>query len=92
MATENNKLNGWLKLLGMLVSLFVSILAMFFTMVKPAVGTTVAEQVKVETVRREEAIQKNYAWGTEEHKQIEIRLEKRLDRMESKMDRLLERR
>jgi len=64
---------------------------MFFTMVKPAVGTAVAEQVKVETVRREDAISKTVAWGTEEHKQIENRLEKRLDRMEGKLDHLLER-
>jgi hypothetical protein len=90
--TENNKFNGWLKLLGMIVALLLSVLTLFFTMVKPAVRDAVAEQVNIESAQREEAIQKNYAWGTEEHKQIENRLEKRLDRMEIKIDRLLEQR
>jgi len=88
MATENNKLNGWLKLLGVVAALFVSILTMFFTMVKPAVSDAVAAQIKIETVQREEAITKNYG----EHKDLENRLEKRLDRMEVKIDRLLEQR
>jgi Na+-transporting methylmalonyl-CoA/oxaloacetate decarboxylase gamma subunit len=89
---ENNKLSGWLKLLGVVTGLFLSILAMFFTMVRPAVRDAVAEQVKIESVQRVEAISKTVAWDTEEHKQIESRLEKRLDRMEVKIDRLLEQR
>jgi len=86
--TENNKLNGWLKFLGVVTGLILSMLALFFTMVKPAVSNAVAEQVKVETVQREESIAKNYG----EHKDLESRFDKRLDRMESKLDRLLERR
>jgi hypothetical protein len=84
---ENGKLNGWLKLLGMLVALFLSVLTLFFTMVKPAVRDAVAEQVKIESVQREEAITKNYG----EHKDLENRIEKRLDRMEGKLDKLIER-
>ena len=87
----NGKLNGWLKLLGAITGLFLSMLALFFTMVKPAVRDAVAEQVKVESVQRMEGDQKNYSWGSEEHKNLENRLEKRLDRFESKIDRLLER-
>jgi TolA-binding protein len=85
--TTNGKMNGWLKLLGAITGLILSMLALFFTMVKPAVSDAVAEQVKVESVQREEAIMKNYG----EHKALEDRLEKRLDRMEGKIDRLVER-
>jgi hypothetical protein len=85
--TENTKLNGWLKLLGMLTALFVSILTLFFTMVKPAVRDAVAEQLKVESIQRVESFRANEV----EHKDLEGRLEKRLDRVESKIDRLLER-
>jgi hypothetical protein len=88
---ENNKLNGWLKLLGMITALFISLLTLFFTMIKPAVNDAVADQLRVESVQREQAIAKNYTWGVEEHKQIENRIEKRLDRVEGKIDRLLER-
>jgi Na+-transporting methylmalonyl-CoA/oxaloacetate decarboxylase gamma subunit len=92
MATENNKLNGWVKFLGAIIGLVLSLLILFITMIKPAVQTAVAEQVKVETVQRVEGDQKNYSWGSEEHKNLENRLEKRLDRMEVKIDRLLEQR
>jgi len=88
MTAESNKLNGWVKFLGAIIGLVLSLLILFVTMVKPAVSNAVAEQVKVETVQREEAIAKNYG----EHKDLESRFDKRLDRMESKLDRLLERR
>ena len=88
MTAESNKLNGWVKFLGAIIGLVLSLLILFVTMVKPAVSTAVAEQVKVESVQREEAITKNYG----EHKALEDRLERRLDRMEVKIDRLLEQR
>ncbi len=91
MKIANGALSGWLKLLGMIVALLLSVLTLFFTMVKPAVRDAVAEQVGVEVVQRTGAVQKSYDWNTEEHKQIENRLEKRLDRMETKIDHLLER-
>lgn len=78
----NGKMNGWLKFLGVVTGLILSMLALFFTMIKPAVSTAVADQIQVEVIQRVEAVQKNYAWGIEEHKQIETRIEKRLDRME----------
>jgi hypothetical protein len=83
----NGTMNGWLKLLGAITGLILSMLALFFTMVKPAVRDAVAAQVEVEVVQREEAIAKNYG----EHKDLENRLEKRLDRIEVKLDRALER-
>ncbi len=82
--SENAKLNGWLKLLGMLTALFVSILTLFFTMVKPAVRDAVAEQIKFESIQRVESFRANEI----EHKDLENRLEKRLDRMDSKVDRV----
>lgn len=88
MATDNNKLNGWLKLLGVVTGLILSMLALFFTMVRPAVRDAVAAQIEVEVFQREASITKNYG----EHKDLESRLEKRLDKMEAKIDRLLERR
>jgi len=85
--TTNGTMNGWLKLLGAITGLILSMLALFFTMIKPAVRDAVAAQVEVEVVQREQAITKNYG----EHKDLENRLEKRLDRIEAKLDRALER-
>jgi hypothetical protein len=85
--TTNGKMNGWLKLLGAITGLILSMLALFFTMVKPAVSTAVADQLKAETVQWEGGLAKNYG----EHKALEDRLEKRLDRMEGKLDHLIER-
>ena len=83
----NGKLNGWIKLIGTVIGLILSMLALFFTMVKPAVSTAVAEQIKFESTQRIESFRANEV----EHKDLENRLEKRLDRVESKIDRLLER-
>ncbi len=85
--TENGKVNGWLKLLGTVVTLILSMLALFFTMIRPAVSNAVAEQLKTEAEVRQTEDQKNYG----DHQRMEDRLDKRLDRMERKLDDLLER-
>jgi hypothetical protein len=96
--TTNGTMNGWLKLLGVITGLILSMFALFFTMIKPAVEAAVFEQIRVEAIQRIEADLKNVTWGTDEHNQIissqavqETRLEKRLDRIESKLDALIER-
>lgn len=85
--TTNGTMNGWLKLLGMIVALLLSILTLFFTMVKPAVRDAVAEQVTAESLQRAESFRANDI----QHKNLEERVEKRLDRIEGKLDHLIER-
>jgi hypothetical protein len=83
----NGTMNGWLKLLGAITGLILSMLALFFTMVKPAVSSAVAEQIKVESLQRTESFRANDL----QHKNLEERVEKRLDRIEGKLDHLIER-
>ncbi|MCJ7677372.1 MAG: hypothetical protein MUO35_06595 [Anaerolineales bacterium] len=85
--TTNGTMNGWLKLLGAITGLILSMLALFFTMIKPAVNSAVADQIKVESLQRAESFRANDI----QHKNLEERVEKRLDRIEGKLDHLIER-